>query len=190
VWVDTSYVVPSGGGTITSFSFQSDSSNKGQALDFLVLRPMGENDFVVVGKRLVMLTGPTPPSTTKVETFSADIRVQGGDVLGFWGNAHDDSVEIANCAHDRVGGGFPEFEIGFPDPNIGDTITPSGDHPPGHFDLNESATLVPAVSLPPPPTSKQQCEHGGWRNFGSRFKNQGQCVSLVEHQHHKHHPSG
>jgi uncharacterized membrane protein len=33
-----------------------------------------------------------------------------------------------------------------------------------------------------PPTSKAQCKHGGWRNFTNpKFKNQGQCVSYVNH---------
>ncbi len=32
------------------------------------------------------------------------------------------------------------------------------------------------------PTSKDQCKHGGWKSFTSpSFKNQGQCVSWVEH---------
>ena len=30
------------------------------------------------------------------------------------------------------------------------------------------------------PTSKDQCKNGGWRNFGSTFKNQGQCVAFVQ----------
>lgn len=34
-------------------------------------------------------------------------------------------------------------------------------------------------SPPPTPTSKKQCKHAGWTNFGSRFKNQGDCVSFV-----------
>jgi hypothetical protein len=37
----------------------------------------------------------------------------------------------------------------------------------------------------PPPTSKDQCKDGGWRQFGNcGFKNQGQCVSFVEHENH------
>ena len=41
-------------------------------------------------------------------------------------------------------------------------------------------TEVPAVTTGP--TSKDQCKHGGWKSFASpRFKNQGQCVSWVEH---------
>ncbi|MBA3261149.1 MAG: HYR domain-containing protein [Thermoleophilaceae bacterium] len=29
------------------------------------------------------------------------------------------------------------------------------------------------------PTSKEECTNGGWRNFGSIFKSQGDCVSFV-----------
>lgn len=31
----------------------------------------------------------------------------------------------------------------------------------------------------PLPTSKAQCKNGGWKNFGTTFKNQGDCVSFV-----------
>jgi 6-phosphogluconolactonase (cycloisomerase 2 family) len=33
---------------------------------------------------------------------------------------------------------------------------------------------------PGAPTSKDQCKHGGWRNF-PQFKNQGQCIAFVNH---------
>jgi hypothetical protein len=75
-WADTNYVVPSGGGAITSFSFQSDSSNQGEQLDFLVLRPAGGNSYTVVGKTdLVTLKGFGP----EPETFppTRPISVQG-----------------------------------------------------------------------------------------------------------------
>jgi hypothetical protein len=36
------------------------------------------------------------------------------------------------------------------------------------------------VDAPPLPTSKEQCKRGGWRNFGTRFKNEGQCVAFVQ----------
>jgi hypothetical protein len=29
------------------------------------------------------------------------------------------------------------------------------------------------------PTTKNQCKHGGWKQFG--FKNQGQCIAFVNH---------
>jgi hypothetical protein len=40
-------------------------------------------------------------------------------------------------------------------------------------------TQVPLVG---PPTSKAQCKKGGWKTFNNpSFKNQGQCVSYVQH---------
>jgi hypothetical protein len=36
-----------------------------------------------------------------------------------------------------------------------------------------------AIFSPPLPTSKDQCKKGGWENFGTTFKNQGDCVSFV-----------
>jgi hypothetical protein len=39
-----------------------------------------------------------------------------------------------------------------------------------------------AVTLPRVPTSKEQCKNGGWRNFGTMFKNQGQCMAFVRQQ--------
>jgi hypothetical protein len=35
--------------------------------------------------------------------------------------------------------------------------------------------------------AKEQCKNGGWRNYGTTFKNQGQCVSFVATGG-KHHP--
>jgi hypothetical protein len=40
------------------------------------------------------------------------------------------------------------------------------------------------VAAPALPTNKDQCKKGGWKNFGTTFKNQGQCVSFVEHEQH------
>jgi hypothetical protein len=56
------------------------------------------------------------------------------------------------------------------DPSVGDTVVLAGPFPEG---LNESANLVTL------PTSKAQCLNGGWKSFGTTFKNQGQCVSFV-----------
>jgi hypothetical protein len=41
---------------------------------------------------------------------------------------------------------------------------------------------VTEVPLVGPPTSKEQCKNGGWATFNNpSFKNQGQCVSYVNH---------
>jgi hypothetical protein len=56
-------------------------------------------------------------------------------------------------------------------------ITPCG--PPGiAVDFRVTSGDVQVVDAQPLPTSKEQCKHGGWRNFPG-FKNQGDCVSFV-----------
>ena len=47
----------------------------------------------------------------------------------------------------------------------------------------EAVAIVPA---PHAPKNKEDCKHGGYLRFGppaGPFKNQGQCISYVEHQH-------
>jgi len=46
---------------------------------------------------------------------------------------------------------------------------------------------VAITPAPQAPTSKEECKHGGYKKFGppaGPFKNQGQCVSYVEHHSH------
>lgn len=166
VWLDNSYVVPPGGGTITSFSFQADPSNAGQQVDFVVLRPPASGTtYTVVGKTgLVSLGSPTG---TTVETFPASIPVQAGDVLGFW--VSSDLGGLSNCLTPGSGNNVAERSQG--DPAVGDPVQVSFLSFP--FALNESANLTT-----PLPTSKDQCKDGGWQSFGV-FKNQGDCVSFV-----------
>jgi len=130
VRADTNYVVPGGGGTITSFSFESVAANAGQQLDFLVLRPAGGSNYTVVGKSgLVTLAG-----TGAVETFAADIDVQSGDILGVWSGGMLD-----NCLRNVATGGGAIQAAATTDPSVGDTVSLTGA---GQFDWNESANLV------------------------------------------------
>ena len=47
---------------------------------------------------------------------------------------------------------------------------------------NITVNGVTQVPLVGPPTSKDQCKKGGWATFNNpTFKNQGQCVSYVNH---------
>ena len=46
--------------------------------------------------------------------------------------------------------------------------------------LTQSGADITVVDAPPLPTSKDQCKSGGWRNYGTAFKNQDQCVAFVE----------
>jgi hypothetical protein len=95
VIADATYVVPTGGGKITSFSFESAADNLNQQLDFLVLQPVSGTTYKVVGESgLQTLAG-----TGGVETFSADISVQAGEILGFW------TAGISNCVRTVASGG-------------------------------------------------------------------------------------
>ena len=165
VWADSSYVVPPGGGTITRFTILVTESNSNGQVDFLVLRPAGGDNYTVVGK-----TGTkTLASMPDIETFPASILVQGGDILGFWTPA------LTDCAHSGNG---PIIAGAQADPNVSDNVSLGPFSVPLILDLNESALLITKVGGPPPPTSKGQCKHGGWKDF-PQFKNAGDCVSFV-----------
>jgi streptogramin lyase len=60
-------------------------------------------------------------------------------------------------------------------PPAGTTLGPG--YPPrgAPDDPGVVVTDVPAV-----PSSREECRHGGWRNF-PQFKNQGQCIAFVKH---------
>jgi hypothetical protein len=156
-YATTSFVVPSNG-VVTSFSMTTVSENAGQQLDFQVLRPEGGTMYMVVGHTgTVTLAG-----TGGTEMFNANIPTLAGDVLGIY-----DVTGVTNCISN---GGFVEAGDGIPDPAVGETVTLFESGP---FTRNESANLVVL------PTSKDQCMKNGWKNYGTMFKNQGQCVSFV-----------
>jgi hypothetical protein len=62
------------------------------------------------------------------------------------------------------------------DTGTGD-VTVSGDAP-VLSSFGEAFTSSEGV-VPILPTRKDQCKHGGWKTFGTLFKNQGDCVSFV-----------
>lgn len=166
VLADANYVVPSGGGSITSFSFQSLEGNAGEHVDFLVLRPVSGTTYTLVGHTgVVTLQG----TSGGVETFSppAPIAVQGGDILGVW-----IPTVLDQCLRNGVtGGGLVYGDNISSEPSVGDPVSLPNSN--STIDLNESANVAPAV-----PTSVAQCMNGGWQSFGM-FKNQGDCVSFV-----------
>jgi hypothetical protein len=57
---------------------------------------------------------------------------------------------------------------------------PAGDCSPPQTGLSETVGSgdIVVVDAQPLPTSKDQCENGGWQTYGG-FKNQGDCVSFV-----------
>jgi hypothetical protein len=180
VLADMTYVVPNGGGSITSFSFQVGFA--GQQLDFLVLQPAGDNNYTVEGHTGVVTLPDTPVATF---TNPGGIPVQGGEILGMW-FPDQQPVEpgvppqggLVGCARAAVpgNGGILATDFGVADPINGETISFGG--PDINDNLNESANLQTGGSGSPSPRTKDQCRSGGWRTFG-QFKNHGDCVSFV-----------
>ncbi len=52
--------------------------------------------------------------------------------------------------------------------------------PGGHEDRFITSGNLTVVDAQPFPSSKGQCENGGWRSF-PQFKNQGRCIAFVNH---------
>jgi uncharacterized repeat protein (TIGR01451 family) len=141
-FADTTYVVPSGGGVINSFSFDSSSASAGEQRDFLVLRPSGGSNYTVVGK-----TGLVTMLGAGLQTVPVNIAVQSGDILGFSISGASATFH-ADCLREGVsGGGFisgincSPVPCTVPDPKVGDTLSIPGPAD-STEDLNESANLI------------------------------------------------
>jgi hypothetical protein len=76
-----SYTVPGGNWTLTEWSTRANSS--GGSMSLLVFRPTA-----TPGSYLVVAASPVMTLTPSVlNTFAANVAVQGGDLLGLWGSA-------------------------------------------------------------------------------------------------------
>ncbi|MEA2300061.1 MAG: large repetitive protein [Solirubrobacteraceae bacterium] len=143
VFASPAYVVPPGGGTLTSFSFQSRPVDSGAKADFLALRPFAPRDgapfggYTVVGR-----TGIVTLAGTGLEAFPVDVPVSGSEILGTWTNL------LPSCLRADPNGSITAINPGARgDPSVGEdlmTLAPSGT--PGYLN-NESAQLTPTPAL-------------------------------------------
>ena len=130
------YVVPAGGGTITSWRTQGDAASLGP-VGLQVWRPTSGLDYQLVGASpLVTLA----PSVINTFDLAAPIAVQAGDMLGL-------RIEgVALCAAAASDGSYGGF-LG-PNPALGAIETfmlfPFAQ-------LNVEATLGTVITPPPPP---------------------------------------
>jgi hypothetical protein len=128
----------------------------------------------------------TPSSTGFIESQVTCLSVAGNlATIGFTGREFDTFLEffVAGLVTVEDGGGpgpgLDRFHVRFlardfdPVPPATDCAGPPDDLP----WVNDEGDLS-VVDAPSLPSSKEQCRHGGWRNFGV-FKNQGDCVSFV-----------
>ena len=127
-----SFIVPAGQWTITSWSTYAGSL--GGLMSMMVARPTGATDtYTVVATSPVASLAPSV-----LNTFAANVRVQPGDLLGFWANIE------ASCITDPVDNGFLNPSNPGDEPAAGDTFTAAAY--PG-FLLNISAVLTPTIDL-------------------------------------------
>jgi hypothetical protein len=109
---DNGFTVPAGGGVITSLS--SSAHDPTGQFDLQVLRPNGGGSFTVVGN-----TGLHAQTSASVQTFTVNIPVSGGEVLGFYFSGGGTGSSCARATSgDSVSIKFP----GGPDPAVGSTF--------------------------------------------------------------------
>jgi len=83
-------------------------------------------------------------------------------------------VKVTAVDNDQTGPGRDTFGA----VTVYGTLAPSDcDTPTGGYQLIQGDIAV--TDSQPLPTGKEQCKNGGWRNYGGRFRNQGDCVSSV-----------
>jgi hypothetical protein len=97
------YSVPSGGGQIDSWSTNTQEATAGAPLSLVVLRPNGA-EYTVVGFDSETLPSPLPPSGIATFNIASPIAVNGGDLLGLYGN-----TSAAACSFK---GGSPAIPAG------------------------------------------------------------------------------
>ena len=119
------------GGLVTSFQTQSSSCSAAQGVyDFQVLRPLGGDQYQVLGD-----TGTqTDPCDSQLHSYPVSISVQAGDVIGVY--VVSSWQGVLNFSGSREAAGIPQ-------PAVGDTITVAQ----SSGTIDESATLASAGEL-------------------------------------------
>ncbi len=163
-------VTATGGGsgydlyTSVNISAESDSSGQNPAgsVSFHVGQP--PSDFAFSGPvTCLSVTGPDHGAGTLAAPTTAVMNAQTNFGL--------ETIQLV----DNGGGGVDAMfaaEFAFRAPSDCSPISP-----PFTVPLTSGRAVV--FDVPLLPTSKAQCKNGGWRSYGTMFKNQGQCVAFV-----------
>ena len=140
--------------------------------------PLGENPF---GSALYSLRQSYSGGPVTCLTVDGNRAVVGGQDDWLWG-AYLILVEdnAGTGAPDRFAYNFISTPSGLPEPPAAcpnpDDFVPND----GPVQTVVNGDLVVHDAGTPMPTSKGHCKNGGWHNFPG-FKNQGNCVSFVNH---------
>jgi hypothetical protein len=130
-------------------------------------------------------SGESPTGTVTIYTFvTGDLGTFAVSCLGVSGNHATILVPFPGTAPPTPAGVVIHVED---NGAIGDKVDssfvstlPSSCPPPATV-LEDPFTFgdVTVADAKPFPSLKDQCKNGAWKNFGSMFKNQGDCVSFV-----------
>ena len=135
-----SYVVPSTGG-VTDWRVTSWSTNAhatpGQELKMKILRPLGGSTYLVVGH-----DGPRSLTPSTLNTFSTNIVVKAGDVLGLNGTASSGAT-FDGCDFAVTGESYVRTAAGT---DLADGASGAFPMTVNDFRLNITAELTPAAT--------------------------------------------
>lgn len=106
---------------------------KGGPFRLRVLRPTGTGAFTAVGT-----SAPVTPSGTDLQTFTANLPIRAGDLIGIDATNPTDEIGVA-----AVAGASTAFI--FPPPFDGSTVAPSGTGP--GFEIELSAEVKPLAEI-------------------------------------------
>jgi hypothetical protein len=123
--------------------------------------------------------GENPTGTVEASIFGGPVSclsVSGNQaVVGVPIFSSGEGVLLYVADHGTPGPGLDTIGLVFT-PSV-PTVCPA---PGGHEDVAIFRGGLTVIDAPALPTTRDQCKREGWRNFGTAFKNQGQCVAFVE----------
>jgi hypothetical protein len=107
---------------------------KGGPFYLRVLRPNGSGGYTAVGT-----SGPATPTGTGLQTFTANIPIRAGDLVGVDPTNAGDEIGVSEVAG-------ANFGFIFPTPVEGATVAPSGSKPGQEVALSAEVQPVPAIA--------------------------------------------
>lgn len=127
------------------------------------------------------LTGTTLPDNVIVGV-AYNTSHYGANPIGTTGPY--DSLNVGTSPSPTVGTALPTANDAYQNSSWAGAYCDNGAGGTGTFRLDAGCWtgFLPAIKIAatvPMPTDKDQCKKDGWKNYGTTFKNQGDCVSFV-----------
>jgi hypothetical protein len=112
---------------------------EGGPLYLRILRPNGKGAYEAVGK-----SGPESPTSTALQTFNTNLKIQAGDLIGIDPTSGADKIGVAEVS----GAGYASI---FPTPFEGSVVPPSGNVGGKEIELAAEIQPQPELTLVSPP---------------------------------------